>query len=579
MQLNKTGKIVVAVIAGVAAVGIMHVLLFRDQAQEYNRAVSSFEQVAQRYVDQGIPPESGQLHRFRYETLRNKLDYWETLRDMRLALPEYFDDEGVADEQRQQEEIWSILERLEELRDQGEAGQGPRLAFMGERAWDIRASLPSGVPTGSTLAQRIQELWARSRTLDVLGGRLEGDGRTQRRTGMQAPTAEERRLQLTRQRLETEYRQLLRQVGLDLQAREVFTDRFGSLYSTLHTLNRVRLVNEALPAGFWDEYDEEERLERLYQVFRLEWPKDNLGNVNFLPGYRQGLALIEMIETAAEEGIPEIEFVRAHDIRSMTYVPPRDEEEDEDEMMDPGMMWDPAMMMDPMLMDPMMMEFMDPMMMEGMDLGMMGMMGMVQEEPDDIVATIAPVELIVRGNTENVMRYMYRLNNKRRPFELDRFRFRRVPDQDGQVRFQGFYNVSTYAMYLGLMQENYVEYNIVNSRRELAELAQQQAEAVRDLALRDGILTQVGDVYELAEPTPTPYPTPEGGFPDFAPPEPEPAMDPSMMDPSMMDPGMMDPGMMDPGMMDPGMMPGEPAQPEPAQPEPGPGLEGLEGVF
>ncbi len=565
MQLNKTGKIAVAVVATIAAAGALHVLLFQDRAEDYDRALSQFQDVSQRYVSQGIPPETSQIHRFRYETVRNKLDYWETIRDMELALPAYYNEDGGADEVRQQEDIWSVLERLEELREAGEAGEGPRLTFMGDGGWNILRSHPQGVPTGNQLAQRIEELWGHSETLRVFGD-IDDRGQTQqRRPGQPQLTPEEQQRRQQILRFEFEYRRLLNQVGLDLNRREQNTERFGNLYATLHTLNRVRLIKDALPDDFWEELTDQEKLERLYQIYRLEWPKDNLGNVNYLPGYRQGLALIEMIETAGEEGIPEVEYVRTHTIRPLTYVEPPDPDADEEEVDEFDMMWDPMMMMDPMMMEMGAMGFED---MDMMGMGFGGM-GMVEEEPEELVANIAPIELIVRGDGQDVMRYMYRINNKRRPYELDRFRFRRVEGQDGQVRFQGFYNVGTYAMYLGLMREDYVEYNIVEARRELAEIAEEHMEAVRDLALRDGILSQIGEEYELAEPTPTPYPTPEGGFPDFSPPEPEP-------EPAM-DPGMMAPGMMDPGAQpQPGAPPEQPAAPA----QPGmEGLEGMEGMF
>jgi hypothetical protein len=76
---------------------------------------------------------------------------------------------------------------------------------------------------------------------------------------------------------------------------------------------------------------------------------------------------------------------------------------------------------------------------------------------------------------------------------------------------RAFFNVVTYALYLGTLTEEEIDMKIVEAQREIADLAVRPG--ARDLALRDGVIRLENGQPVLVAPSPTPWggiePTPE----------------------------------------------------------------------
>lgn len=549
MELRPSGKIAIAIIAALGTIGGLHVMIFKDRAEEYGEARQQYESASSQFASQGTAPDINEIHRFRYHTLKYDLDYWRVLRELRIAIPEFY---GVGfarlDEFERRQRAWDTLRELEELREKGREGEGTRLTFLGERGWNLIETLPAMFTQQGVAVEDEME-------------RLKNEDRLLRNLSPGTTVYQARR---------NSYRQMMANLGVNPDTRNTLSTRFGDYAGMMLTLNRIDQILGNLPEDFFIGFDEnnpnedlteEERLNAMYRLFQITWPKaaGNPDEIDWIGVQRQGEALVQIIEAATLADVSEISAVRMHPYREIRWKDRDAEEEEEPE----DQMFDMFAFDDYMMFGGMGGEFGDPAMM-GMDMGMGMGMGMQREpDPEDPPTAIGgPVEVVAVGTNAAIMNWLFRLVRGQNPLELDRLTVR--VNNQGEVRATAFFNVVTYAHYLGIMTEEEIDYRINQVSIEIAELALERPGA-REPALADGLIRLEDDMPVLVNPTPTPW---AGEIPDPpATPEPEPApgMEPGMM--PGMDPGMMDPGMqpgMQPGAqpgMDPGMQPGMQQQP------------------
>lgn len=504
MEIRRSGKLAVGIIAAMGTIGALHLMVFKDRASNFQAARDSYKSVEQQYAQQGNPPDINEIARFRYETQKYRLDFWQRLLELNVALTpaHYIQDDGTIDVMAQRQRFWDLLHELENRREAGRNGQGPELAFLDERievpgtviaGWNLVDSLPEEIEQGQIATE---DLLTNLRNEDRLLANI--------------PQNEDP-YSLYQQRLGQLY-QMLARLGLNVNERTFLAERYGPVFSTLYTLNRIEQVMEDLPENYWVDLGmtNAQARERMYEIFRIEWPKDSFGNTNYLPADRQGEALIEILDTAQAAGIQRVLLVDMHEVRSIYWVDPKkaEEQEEQESQMGLGIYGGGEMGM---------MDFggMGEMGMFGMGLGA-GRMIATPTPAEDLTASAAPVEIWVQGGNSSVMTFLYDLGNSVAPIELDRLRLLNVEGADDQVIAMAYFNVVAWVEKFGLLEVEDIERNVVQAKRELAEWALRPA--VRDWAVEDGIVRREGNEYQLAEPTPTPYPTPEGGAKPTPPP-------------------------------------------------------------
>lgn len=497
MEIRKSGKIAIGIIAALGTIGALHVLIFKDTAAQYEAARNLYLTQLGNYRSQGKSPNIDEIRRFEYETARYKHKFWETGSEMQVNLPKGYSTDFR--EENAQLEMWDYLRGLEERRDAGAAGDGPTLSFLtetttlGEPGWGLVTSMPA-VYVQNQIAPEddMSSLRNEDRLLDSLD---------------QTTAVYQSRLQ--------NYAALLFKLGLNLNARDFLEERFGAVFSMIYTLNRIDQVMQRMPDDFFVNMTEEEARQQMYKLFRIEWPRDFNDNPNFLPAKRQLEVLLKMIDEAKEAGINDIPFVRLHDSIAIYWEDPAKATPTPAAgmgMMGGGFEFDESML------------FMDPSM---MDMGGRGFgMGGVQATPTPATAfdaVGAPIEIIVRGSNAAVMQWLYALTHSERPIELDRLRIVNISGQESEILASAFFNVVTLTPAFGYVTEEEAQKNMVRAAIQLKEIANSRP-AVRELAVEDGLMVREGDGnYRWVGPDPTPWPGD-----DMTPTPVAPAMDPGM---------------------------------------------------
>lgn len=477
MEIRKSGKIAIGIIAALGTIGALHVFIFKDTAAQYEAARNQYLTQLGNYRSQGKSPNVDEIRRFEYETARYQVKFWETGAAMEVNLPKGYSTDFR--EENAQLEMWDYLRGLEERRDRGAAGNGPTLSFLaettslGEPGWGLVTSLPS-----TYVQNRIapEDDMALLRNEDRLLDSLD-----------QTTAVYQSRLQ--------NYSALLFKLGLNLNAREFLRERFGSVFTTIYTLNRIDQVMKNMPADFFVNMTEEQSRQLMYKLFRIEWPRDFNDNPNFLPAKRQLEILLQMVDAAGEAGIKDIPFVRLHNSLPIYWKDPAVATPTPAAAM--GMMggeFDESMF------------FMDAESMMGG--GRMGFSGM-QATPTPATAfdaVGAPVEIIVRGSNAAVMKWLYSLTHSPRPLELDRLRIVNISAQEGEILASAYFNLVTLTPAFGYVTEEEAQRNVVRAQRRLKEIANARP-AVRELAVEDGLMVREGDGnYRWIGPDPTPWP-------------------------------------------------------------------------
>lgn len=487
MEMRKSGKIAVGIIAALGTIGALHLFIFKDRAQAFQAAKNEFDAVRAEYAAQGSPPPIDDIHKFRYLTLKYELEYWQITRDLNVFLPAEFANPAAVDERFQQQMFWDVMRDLEKRRDDGDAGKGPKLTFLGDRGWGWAKGLPEQlVKQGVAVEDVMTEIRNEDRLLNSLD-----------QTGQ--PYQYHLRI----------YDGLLKRVGMSQDIRTALKDRYGSVVAALYTMNRIDQVMKNLPADFFNASSSQaQNMREMYKLFRMEWPKDENGNNNYYNTAKQLRALVTMMETAKVQNIEAVSWVKLHEQRK-TYWKERKIEDDKPPAAGaagaaaaatdlsmynavPEMMGDPAMGGGS--------EF------GGGEMGM-GRFGAAVATPvpqGDMVGLALPIEMLVEGNNSAVMTFLYQLTNERAPFELDRLRLRSEATANAKVRALAFFNTISYPTFVGAMTQIDAEKKINELTRQLYELAIKPG--AKEVALADGLIKEEGGKEVYVNPSPTPWP-------------------------------------------------------------------------
>lgn len=501
MEIRRSGKIAVGIIAAMGTIGALHVFIFRSRAAEYQAARAEYNSALERYNAQGTAPNINEIQRFRYETLKYRRDYWRAVEKLHVAFPDYLGASLMeASVAQQRDKLWDVLTELEKKRLEGETGGGPNLTFMSDRIWNITKALPKAFDTVA-VDDELQKLRDESRLLRSL---TPGTAAYRAREG-------EYQKRLARLGLDLTWRDGIEEIGPNnakIKRVKGLKDNFGQLTAVLVTINRIDQVMKRLQEDFFSGRPSDANREEMYQLFRIEWPKDSSGTENAVLAMRQGQALLNIIDIAKQEGVESIPYVKFHEIMPISWVDPeiakKAPETPKPEEMFFGDFGEQGGEM-------MMMMGMEGERGEGRSAGRWAGSAVTPTPVVDLTATGVPVEIVVEGPNSSIMSFIYRLSHETLPYEVDRLRIRTAPKGDGKVQAQIFVNVIAHAMFIGIQREVDVRRKVVETDIELADMALRPG--AREDALRDGLIVIENGSPKLVEPSPTPFPTPEGATP------------------------------------------------------------------
>lgn len=483
MEMRKSGKITIGIIAALGTIGALHFFIFQERAALYEQQKAAYDAVVGEYRQQGRAPDPGEMYAFRYETLRHQLDYYNSLLDYNFYLPNYYQDISAIDIRDQRREFWDVLEALQTRRDLGQpestaevpaelqelgVDQWPQLTFLGDRGWSFATDLPQPLrERGIAIEDVMVEIRNTNRLLNALS---QGSDAFNYQNNV--------------------YRNLLSQVGLDMNRREQIKRSFGELAASLHTLNRIEVVMDRLPEDFWPaDTSETAKLNEMYDLFRMEWPKNQTGDEDLHRYMRQGHALVDLLDTAGENGVQEIQVVRGHLVREIRW---RDRSQEVEEEQTPQQMGMDEFSLEMMMMGGGM----------GMDPNMMGRMGgfgqqMAPPEPEgEAVALGVPIEMRIVGDNASIMSFLYEAVNDREPIELDRLEIRSEPVQNAPVIARPYFNVLGYAHVSGLYTQYDLQKKVRETMEQMFDIATRPG--ARELAEQDGIVRQSNGQWQLA---------------------------------------------------------------------------------
>lgn len=269
MQFGNREKIVVGSIAVLVTIAALHGMVFKPRADDLAREQAEFLNQKNAISQLGQPKELLTIYRFQLANAEYAIQYFETLKEMNLTIPDYYTTK--LDLERQQEDLRRELANLLALR---QPETKPKLSFLDEGKWDLPEKLSESVTaSGVDLGDKVRQIINADEVIKVL------------------PSGTPLRAQK-----EFEYKQMLRGLSVDLDRVQFVIPQFGEPVKAFYILHRARLVREALPGDFTAKTP-------LEDLFRLEWPGQILNPVRQIQG------LVDMIKMAREAGIEEIASV------------------------------------------------------------------------------------------------------------------------------------------------------------------------------------------------------------------------------------------------------------------------------
>ncbi|MBI5155380.1 hypothetical protein HZA57_09100 [Candidatus Poribacteria bacterium] len=387
MKIGNREYVVIGVIAAVAIIAIMHLVVFRDRARAYDAEHQTYQGLRSQLESIGTPRPWEKTYAFEFESINYGLEFYKVLEQTRIYVPkEYF---AQPDDNLKKQHIWDVLHKLEELRD----AEGPtRLAFLEgspdpqawARGWYIERNLPQQITSRGTQAG---DLIRRLQDTDALINELAADSPLRTHT-------------------QEEYRSQLLALGMDLARRDFIKQHYGETVAILYTLNRMDLVERALPKEELGIATEEEYNARLHHLFRLEYP----GELQTI--YKQLLALEQIIALAQKHGVTQIRDVKLWDFVALQYPYPS------------------AAAIKAAATPAPINEF-------GLDFDATGEPG-IPPPPSagpalEIVAAAVPIEIQMIGSNLSIMSMLYELTHNSQFFEIDSLDVVSNPNQENEI--------------------------------------------------------------------------------------------------------------------------------------------------
>lgn len=459
MVLRDSAKIVLAVGASIGVIVGLHFGVFRDRAEEFRSAKSSYDEKKNSYAMQGSARSLNEIFKYRYETLRRDNKYWTLMRDLKLAIPTEFQI-GAENTVAVRTFFETFLSDLEKRRDDNEGArllflQTPRTPQPLPVSWELATGLPAAIQ-GRSPEDYVSRLKDAFEVLKVL----------------------EQSSDLY-QRKQQEYRSILRDLGLDLERRDQIKERFGELAALVHTLNRIDIVRKALPPNFWPaDRDEQSIKNELYDLFRVEWPTYPVVNTSY-PYYRQAQNLLKMLDAADQAGVQEIRRVVMRKPTATFFIADAAAPAAGAAAPTPA---PPAAGTDPRFAGG----------------GNRGASNQASSRPAQPEAAIgAAIEITARGTNLSNMTYLHTISRTELPFEVDSISIRSVDGPGGQQLQELTAFVNTLVIpYSGttilIAYENQIEEAIIQNLKERVELAPKAG--ARELAIEDGIIDDKANI-------------------------------------------------------------------------------------
>ncbi len=466
MELRPSAKIAIGVIAALGTIGALHLLVFQKNARQFQSAQSEYQRTLNDFRNQGNARNWNEIYEFQYTTFKRELEFWDSVQSLNVAFPDKYNplNPETFDRAAQEQDYWDCYRYLQNARLEGQAGQGPAMSFLGGRPSQGNQP-PGGWQLVDTLPPAL--IQAQIAVEDEIT-RLSNEDRLIKSIGANNPAYPAR--------VEGYRRQLLR-LGMDLNERERLAETYGSVVGTIYTINRIDIVMQALPDEFWNTPDIGQRRKQMYDLFQMEWPKDESGGEVMYYGYRQIRAMQDMLETAKKDRIEEIYRVIAHGKLDLFYVDPAEANKQPEQKQN---QWDPN--------DGGFNDY------PGNNPGGRSPKKDTKEPP---IGGAMPIEMVFKANNADAMGYLYELANESAPYELDKLRLRQT-NEEGKIFAYAWFNVVTFVTVnkLGknkagkdmlLLTENFIREKKDEARNELREIVVKTG--AMDLAESDGYVT------------------------------------------------------------------------------------------
>ncbi|MDX2176631.1 MAG: hypothetical protein SF028_09170 [Candidatus Sumerlaeia bacterium] len=466
MKIPDSGKIVIGVIGAALLIAGLHLGLYKKRADEYSQSRTRHSAVMGQYAQLGGARPLNEINAFRYANMSYAEEYWKLIRDLGVVIPDrYFP--LTKDERAQRQDFWDLLAYLEKHRNDG---LKPNPFFLGAQGWDLATTLPQEfLRSGVNIVDAVEKLRNDNEVLKVLDAS----------SALYTQT-------------EQNYSAALAVLGMNLDRIDQIRAQYGDLAATVHSLNRLRIIREALPANYFGSLSEEQVEQQLYELFRIEFPIDPDPVIAMFPYYRQATNLRQLIDLAREAEVEYITYVRMWDPRDSFFTEPPT-------VAAATATAAPAGRGNQGGVDPRFQQDWD----EEPDFGEPGSRGGGNQSSAAAAdAKGAPMQVTYYATNASSMEFLDQVARSRVPMELDKLAISEVRDP-GAENFQKVdMVVNGLVLVPGLffLPDN-VDREIVKAIRERYELGVKAGG--RDLAVKDGIMDGNGTILV---PSPTPFP-------------------------------------------------------------------------
>lgn len=401
MKFGNREKIVIGSIASIVTVGALHMLLFKNRADSLIAEKTEYETKKGQIEALGAAKDPLQIAVFQYGNQSYLTEFYETIKTLNLAQPDYYS--VKFDIEKQKKDLEQELTELLKLRV---ADQKPKLTFLEESGWSLPEKLPDEVTaTGGDLGDKVRGVLDADEVIKVLP--------------QGAPL---------RQQKEFEYKGLMRGLGVDPDKADQLAQQ-GDLVRTFYVLHRSNLILSALAKDF-------SLKTPLPDLLRLRWPESNLISL------KQIQALIDILKIARASEVEEVVSVKLEPVhfiypedaiagiaqaapagpvggvmpsRGMEGedgMPPRPAPRMEDEGLGPG----------------------GPGMADGVYGGAPPAARAAAPPSAKILGSAAPIRMEIIGPNLNVMKFLYQLSYAKRPYDVDYIAIKSVTEPAGSVR-------------------------------------------------------------------------------------------------------------------------------------------------
>jgi hypothetical protein len=426
MAIGKREKIIAFSVVGLAAIALVHTLIFAKTAKAHNDALGRRATAAGQVGQLKRPASNSQISEYSEKTGEYKKQFVQVMREFNMVPPKAWQQQDSDPRVREErwKDLFALLDRLRELRAQGAQPNHPTLNFLGQ-ALDNKKGISAGwnFPTGLPRAVQAKQANLYD-TLNELLGNYKSVLAAQDTTNQAFREQQYRNYGATLAKLDINYEYDVLQFYnfTQLPAASLFDIQqlAGPAVPFLKTVEHVRLFTANAPRDLGgDLANRDKLLEILGQsaevgarqvpsrpdyLYPLPEGTGTLGgdsgkievnikvNPGVLPLYRQQLAsLIDLIERADRAGIASVEFVKLREYIVIKDLPPPPGSPPPGPTLDPnGYPLPPA------------------------------------EPGTTDVAISTPIEMSVVGTNQATAAFLHDISHCTRPYELDSMRLARV---------------------------------------------------------------------------------------------------------------------------------------------------------